>query len=93
MSEFPRNSWLEKEIMEVNKEFHIKNNPRNFFKFTFLIAFLLFFLIGHFAFGGVHYYYPEWRVTPDTWICPNPRCGYENYEGINYCALCGAKRR
>jgi hypothetical protein len=26
-------------------------------------------------------------VFPDTWTCPS--CGYENYEGIRSCALCG----
>ena len=24
---------------------------------------------------------------PDTWTCS--QCGYENYEGINSCAMCG----
>ncbi len=28
----------------------------------------------------------------ETWICPNLRCGYENYVGIDYCGLCGTKR-
>jgi hypothetical protein len=26
----------------------------------------------------------------DTWVCSN--CGYENYEGIETCALCGTSR-
>lgn len=26
---------------------------------------------------------------PDTWICS--QCGYENYEGINSCAMCGGR--
>jgi len=33
------------------------------------------------------------RLFPDTWRCPNPKCKYENYDGINYCALCGTKRK
>ena len=28
----------------------------------------------------------------ETWICPKPTCGYENYVGIEYCGLCGTKR-
>lgn len=27
-----------------------------------------------------------------TWTCPNPTCGYDNYEGIDYCGICGTKR-
>lgn len=27
---------------------------------------------------------------PATWICSN--CGYDNYEGIDRCAVCGEKR-
>lgn len=30
------------------------------------------------------------RLFPDTWRCHE--CGYENYEGIGYCAICGARR-
>lgn len=32
------------------------------------------------------------KFFPDTWTCQKPRCGYKNYEGIWYCALCGTKR-
>jgi len=28
----------------------------------------------------------------DAWICPNPACGYDNYDGIRYCGLCGTER-
>lgn len=28
----------------------------------------------------------------DTWTCPNKRCGYENYEAVSYCGLCGTYR-
>ena len=28
-------------------------------------------------------------VFPDTWTCG--ACGYENYVGINHCALCGGR--
>jgi hypothetical protein len=26
------------------------------------------------------------------WICPNPNCRYDNYDGIRYCGLCGTER-
>jgi hypothetical protein len=32
------------------------------------------------------------RIFGDTWICSNPHCGYENYDGIEYCAICHTKR-
>ena len=32
------------------------------------------------------------RWMPDTWTCSNPTCRYQNYEGINYCALCGTPK-
>ena len=31
-------------------------------------------------------------IFGDTWICTNKSCGYENYEGINYCGICGKYR-
>lgn len=31
-------------------------------------------------------------IFGDTWICPNQRCGYENYTAIRYCALCGTEQ-
>lgn len=31
-------------------------------------------------------------IWGDTWFCPNPNCGYENYTGINNCALCGTRQ-
>lgn len=31
-------------------------------------------------------------VWGDTWTCPKKTCGYENYEGIDYCGMCGTKR-
>ena len=32
------------------------------------------------------------RVFGETWICPKNGCGYENYDGIEYCAICHTKR-
>lgn len=29
---------------------------------------------------------------PDTWTCPNLSCRYENFDTVNYCALCGSRR-
>ena len=31
------------------------------------------------------------RWFPDVWKCKN--CGYENYEGISKCAVCGTTKR
>jgi hypothetical protein len=28
----------------------------------------------------------------NEWICPNKSCGYDNYDGIRYCGLCGTER-
>lgn len=28
----------------------------------------------------------------NEWICPNKACGYDNYDGIRYCGLCGTER-
>ena len=28
----------------------------------------------------------------NTWICPNPDCGYENYDAVNYCGICGTRK-
>lgn len=34
----------------------------------------------------------EIRTWGETWICPNKKCGYENYDGIDYCGICGTWR-
>lgn len=34
--------------------------------------------------------HPRKWPMPDTWRCSN--CGYENYEGIGHCAICGTRR-
>lgn len=34
----------------------------------------------------------ESRWFPSVWICSNPYCGYDNYEGIEYCVICGTQR-
>lgn len=31
-------------------------------------------------------------IWGETWTCPNPKCRYENYEGISSCAICGTSR-
>ena len=31
------------------------------------------------------------RWLPDTWECPS--CGYENYNCMRYCSLCGSERQ
>lgn len=33
---------------------------------------------------------PAQNWFPAFWICHN--CGYENYEGIDHCGLCGKER-
>lgn len=32
------------------------------------------------------------RYVHHTWTCQNPNCGYENFDGIEYCGVCGTKR-
>lgn len=31
-------------------------------------------------------------IWGETWTCPNPDCGYENYDRISHCAICGTKK-
>jgi hypothetical protein len=33
------------------------------------------------------------RFWGDTWICPNPDCRYENYDAVDYCGICGTRRK
>lgn len=44
---------------------------------------LIFLLIPAVVVGGS-------RFFPDTWACK--KCGYDNYEGIDYCGMCGNYR-
>ena len=62
-------------------------------KECFVLLKLSFFLIFFFIFLLTHQDAEcRQRYFPDTWTCPNPRCGYKNYEGIKNCALCGTPR-
>ncbi len=31
-------------------------------------------------------------IWGDTWKCPKEDCGYENYEGVDRCAICGTRK-
>lgn len=79
-----------------HKTMHMDRDPKLFNKLFFSIL-ALFVLNCGFLFSATCPYCHEeievicgkgW-VFPDTWTCPS--CGYENYEGVTSCALCGTR--
>ncbi len=102
-----KNEWLDNEVRSLKTE--VKGRQQDdwmFYKMLGILAILLFFTVN--AFGEIYinhscpHCFEEIEVPiesisvgffPDTWKCGNPKCKYENYEGIGHCALCGTKRR
>lgn len=92
------NIYLDNEMKEVSRR--IKKNERlsnrhNTILFLKYMFFLFLTLIGFLFFSGGHCIepvnsYKTGIFFPDTWKCS--KCGYENYDGIGYCAICGTKR-
>lgn len=88
---------LENEIRR-NRNMKDKDETRNILK---LFALVLFIFIASYHTRGNTTVCPHCEKEieivkigffPDTWTCPNENCRYQNYEGINYCGLCGSSR-
>lgn len=95
-------TWLEREIQMLKLERHGKPRKVIGFRQWMILAFIVFSTIGYTqcSAGEIecpHCYnvieYEVKGILKDTWICPNKKCGYENYDGIEYCCLCGTKRK
>lgn len=92
-----KNEWLDAEVGLVKKEAVEKMNERDsmrlFYKFLAMLIVLLFIALKGFGQSvEVNSGCNVAKWFPQTWQCSNPACGYENYEGIDYCALCGKRR-
>lgn len=92
-----KNEWLDGEVATIKREAKKKMNEREsmklFYKFLAMLIILLFLTLK--AFGEPIAVRGGCNVAglfPNTWRCSNQACGYENYEGIDYCALCGKRR-
>jgi hypothetical protein len=87
-----KNDWLIKEVNSLKTEIKEGKN-RGDKLFPYLMAMVIFLL---FATSSMHACCCSTNQNagffPNTWVCPNQNCRYENYEGINYCAICGTKR-
>ncbi len=83
------NKWVDNEVRSLKSELNCsqRNDPM-FYKLLVMLIVLLFVTVNAFGESIVLS-----RYFPDTWTCPNRSCGYQNYEGIDYCALCGTRRR
>jgi len=85
--------WLEKEEAEIaylksRKSYREEEREQNR---------MLFIMLGIFAFVAFTFMFNtdplqayEERFFPDTWNCK--KCGYENYEGIFTCGVCGTAK-
>ena len=104
-----KNHWIDNEVRSLKTELKCGKQPNiMFYKLLAMSLLLLFISINAFG-DSIYIYdncphcneeleikipsIETVRYFPDTWHCSNPKCKYENYEGINYCALCGTKRK
>src|ERR1700720_1568606 len=99
MKQFSEDYWLEKEEHAIDKEYRLNKKP-DIVKFVWIGALTLFLFFNCFVFADIIVICPEchtetriesnakWQIMPDTWVCPNPTCGYVNYDGIGNCGLC-----
>jgi hypothetical protein len=85
--------YLEHEESVVTREYH-KSKPRTLSMAQKALIALLLVLGTAKACACIApmmpYTVPTSGIFPETWICEN--CGYDNYEGIERCAVCGVKK-
>lgn len=91
--------WIIEEEKEIEKESRKKGKNEFAFDLKLFILILLIGLLFYASADGTEINCPHCKksleirgIWGETWACSNPHCGYENYDGINYCAICGKYR-
>jgi hypothetical protein len=99
-------NWIEEEFtctkkIKLNKKTELKMENDTMFRLLFLVlgsSFLFWTSLSADCISCPKCYHEidtesqGLYIFYDTWICPNPHCGYENYDEINYCGICGSKK-
>jgi len=81
--------WLRQEERMIEQEIRRKSPVYINKKYLFLI-FVLGILSVLPQMDFLHSCPNKCGFFPDTWICK--KCGYDNYEGIGRCAVCGTEK-
>lgn len=76
-------SWLDDETRILRQEMKSKQTRTSNFGVLLLFALIL-------GIGFMHHKIYAGGWFPNVWRCKT--CGYENYEGISGCAVCGRDR-
>ena len=87
-----KNDWVDSETKNFQRDLHSKDirfDNKFFVKLTVILFFIIAFQLCSYNCEAQQHVS---RMFPSTWKCSNENCGYENYEGISHCALCGKKR-
>ncbi len=91
-----KNEWLQNEVNSIKQELKSRKN-RGDRMFPYLMTMAIILLIATSTMYAEPILNREGTEIagyfPSTWTCHNRHCGYENYDGIDYCALCGTRRR
>lgn len=91
-----KNEWLQKEVNAIKNELKSKKK-RGDELFPLLMTMVIFLLIATSSMyacpSPTYSQINNSSIFPSTWTCPNRSCGYENYEGVSHCAICGSRRR
>lgn len=96
------NDWINKEIrlLKSDRKYNLNKKEEKVMYFKLIGICLLVIFLASGAYADEYFQCPycecyspvTGHVFPDTWKCPNKKCGYENYVGIEKCAMCGTKR-
>ena len=95
-------SWIENQEKEIEKEIKskkIKNRDSEIMRHILFLLVITFFTFQDTLKADLKFTCPGCKnqvqyqgIWGNTWTCPNSNCGYENYESIRYCGLCGTDR-
>lgn len=80
-----KNEWLEKEMLDLRVDRRRKKQSRVVTLGLIMLAFLNMMM----SYETLYARPPSRDMRSATWICS---CGYENYDKISYCGVCGREK-
>ncbi len=85
------NKWLDNEIKQVNAERKLVRHKSWSNKFVLLFMLYISPILTSFVIMECPHCNKEFKAHwSSVWSCPT--CGYENYDEMGYCSICGEKK-
>ncbi len=85
------NKWVDEETKKIKAEQKMTRNDT--WSTRYLVRFLIYMtpIFMSFVIMECPHCQQEFKTHwSSIWVCPS--CGYENYEGMDYCSLCGTEK-